>query len=43
MHQDSEILGSEGERRRETVEEDSEGRDLQELEHSQMETEERGT
>ena len=43
MHQDSEVSGSEGERRRETVEKDSEGIDLQELEHSQMETEERGT
>ena len=43
MHQDSEISGSEGERRREVVEEDSEGIDLQELERSQMETEERGT
>ena len=43
MHQDSEILGSEGERRREVVEEDSEGIDLQELEHSQVEIKERGT
>ena len=43
MHQDSEVSGSEGERRRETVEEDSKGTDLQELEHSQVEIKERGT
>ena len=43
MYQDSEISGSEGECRCETVEEDSEGIDLQELEHSQVETKERGT
>ena len=43
MYQDCEVFGSEGERRRETVEEDSEGVDLQELKHPQVEAEERGT
>ena len=43
MYQDCEVSGSEGECRCETVEEDSEGIDLQEPEHSQMETKERRT
>jgi hypothetical protein len=43
MYQDSEISGSEGECRCKTIEEDSEGVNLQELEHPQVEAEERGT
>ena len=43
MHQDSEVSGSEGECRREVVEEDSEGTDLQKPEHPQVEAEECGT
>ena len=43
MHQDSEILGSEDKRRCEVVEKDSEGADLQEPEHAQVEAEECGT
>ena len=43
MHQDCEVSGSEGECRCEVVEEDSEGTDLQELEHSKVEIKERGT
>ena len=43
MYQDCEVFGSEGEYRCETVEEDSEGVNLQELEHPQVEAEECGT
>ena len=43
MYQDCEVSGSEGECRCEVVEEDSEGVNLQELEHPQVEAEERGT
>ena len=43
MHQDSEVSGCQGECRCKTTEEDSEGVNLQELEHPQVEAEERGT
>ena len=43
MYQDNEVSGSEGECRCEVIEKDSEGTDLQELEHPQVEAEERGT
>ena len=43
MYQDCEVSGSKGECRCEVAEEDSEGANLQELEHPQVEAEERGT
>ena len=43
MYQDCEVFGSEGECRYEVTEEDSEGINLQEPEHPQVEAEERGT
>ena len=43
MYQDCEVSGSEGERRCKVVEEESEGKNLQEPEHPQVEAEECGT
>ena len=43
MYQDCEVSGSEGECRCEVLEEDSEGADLQEPEHPQVEAEKCGT
>ena len=43
MYQDCEVFGSEGECRCKTIEEDSEGVNLQELEHPLVEAEESGT
>ena len=43
MYQDCEVFGSEGECRCKTIEEDSEGVNLQEPEHTEVEAEECGT
>ena len=43
MYQDCEVSGCQGECIREVAEEDSEGVNLQELEHPQVEAEEYGT